>query len=203
MWNRKPDTVGPQEDLGLAPTVRNPCRRCPTSPNRRASASRPPRRATIGPLGLFMLALPLGAQSLQILPAPSPDSPNTFRIMIVSPPENPVLALQWRVAVSKGAVIPADGIQPGAAAAAARKELTCRAVESVGQDASAYVCILAGGRQPIPDGPVAMVRLLAQDRDSSVTVRLSGMKAVTIDTKAKIIPDIEAVVPVLTKREKK
>jgi hypothetical protein len=159
--------------------------------------------ATVGALGLLLLAVRLGAQSLQILPASSRDAPNTFRIMIVAAPENPVLALQWRVAVSKGAVIPADGIQPGAAAAAARKELTCRAVESVGQDASAYVCILAGGRQPIPDGPVAMVRLLAQDRDSSVTVRLSGMKAVTIDTKAKIIPDIEAVVPVLTKREKK
>jgi hypothetical protein len=159
--------------------------------------------ATVGPFGLFVLAVRLGAQSLQILPDPSRDGPGTFRIMIVSPPENPVLALQWRVAVSKGAAIPADGIQASAAAAAARKELTCGAAESGGQNASAYVCILAGGRQPIPDGPVAMVRLLAQDRDSSVTVRLSGMKAVTIDTKAKIIPDIEAVVPALTKREKK
>jgi hypothetical protein len=159
--------------------------------------------ATVGPLGLFMLAVQLGAQSLQIVPAPSRDDPNTFRIMIVSPPENPVLALQWRVAVSKGAAIAADGIQPGAAAAAAMKELTCGAAESGGRDASAYVCILVGGRRPIPDGPVAVVRLLARDRDSSVTVRMSAMKAVTIDTKAKIIPDIEAVIPVLARREEK
>jgi hypothetical protein len=198
MWNRKPVTVGRQEDPSLALTVRNDGRCCsPASPNRHASASRRPSRAIIGPLGLFVLAVRLGAQSLQILPA----SPGTFRIMIMSPPKNPVLALQWRIAVSKGAVIAADGIQPGTAAGAARKEVTCRAVQSAGRDASAYVCILAGGRRPIPDGPVAVVRLLARDRDSSVTVRLSGMKAVTLATTAKILPDIEAVVPLRVRRE--
>jgi hypothetical protein len=193
MWNRKPATVGRQEDPGLPSLLRNPCRRCGSaSPNRRASASRQPRHALTWPLGLLVLAVRLGAQSLQILPA----SPGTFRIMLVSPPGNPVLALQWRITVPKGAVIPGDGIQPGTAAAAARKDVTCRAVESGGRDATAYVCILAGGRRPLPNGPVAVVRLRARARDSSVTVRLSGVKAVTFDTKAKIIPDIDAVVPV-------
>ena len=123
--------------------------------------------------------------------------------MIVSPPENPVLALQWRVAVSKGAVIAVDGIQPGAAAAAVMKMVTCQAVESGGRNASAFVCILAGGRRSIPDGPIVVVRMLARDRDSSATVRLSGITAVTIATKAKIIPDVEAAVPVLARREEK
>jgi hypothetical protein len=200
MWNRKSATVGRQKDSGLASLVRNPGRRCGSaSPNRRTPASRRTGRAVTWPLGLLVLAVRLGAQSLQILPA----SPGTFRIMIASPPENPVLALQWRVAVLKGAIIAADGIQPGTAAVASMKEVTCRAVESGGRDASAYVCILAGGRRPIPDGPVAVVRLLARARNSSVTVRLSGMKAVTFAAKAKIIPDTETKVQVRAQRSEK
>jgi hypothetical protein len=203
MWKRNPATPDRRQDPGLAPTVPSPCRRYGSaSGNRRASSSRRRWRA-IGALGLFVLAAQLGAQSLQILPSPASGGGGTFRIMIVSPPESPVLALQWRVAVAKGAEIAADGIQTGTAATAAGKGVTCRAVEGRSSDDSGYVCILAGGRQPIPDGPVAVVRLLARGRGLSVAVHLTGIKAVTIATRAKIIPDIEADVPVGARQEGK
>ena len=203
MWKQNPATAGREQGPGLAPPAREPARRCgASSPNRTTSSRK--WRALTNTLGLLVLAMQLGAQSLQILPSPPlRDGRGTFRIMIVSPPENPVLALQWRVAVAKGADIAADGIEPSPAATAAGKEVTCREVEKEGRDGSAYVCILAGGRQIIPDGPVAVIRLLARDGDSSVTVRLSGIKAVTIETKAKIIPDIEAAVPVRARRDEK
>jgi hypothetical protein len=133
------------------------------------------------------------AQSLQILPAPpSGTMEGSFQIMIVSPAGKSLSAIQWRISISGDLTVSGERITAGSAAETVQKVITCAAVKGQDNPRSGYVCILVGGTQPIPNGPVAVVRFTARASTPDVTIRVSDILGATPKGTAVRIADVEA-----------
>ncbi len=136
------------------------------------------------------------AQSLQVLPSPiSKDEYASFQLMIVAPPGKEVTALQWMLSVPRGVAIAPSEIRAGKAAEGAGKSITCALKgESKETGASSFACILAGGKNAIPNGSIAAVRCKAGAGLHSATVRVHDILGVSADLKQVNIADAEGTI---------
>lgn len=149
----------------------------------KAEASEPPFGMKL--LLLVSMSAPMWAQSLQILPAPpSGTTRGAFQIMIVTPKPPRPASLQWSIR-AEGLAIDVQDIKAASAAKEAEKSLTCAAATSKDKQMGErkWVCILAGGHRPIPDGAVALVTFTAAVGARAVVHIGDGLGA-TADGKA-------------------
>jgi hypothetical protein len=139
----------------------------------------------------------VSAQSLQILPAPpgSADGSGSFHIMMVAPDGKAPAALEWSLSPIEGVRIGNTEIKAAAAVIQLQKTLTC-APPPEKTTATAYVCIIAGGREPIPNGPIAAVRFTAAEGTGAVTIHLHGILGATPDAQPVSFTPLEATLPV-------
>jgi hypothetical protein len=81
-------------------------------------------------------------------------------LTLESPQGKALSALQWEFTFPQNVVVDLADINAGSAAESAQKALTCMGAEQLKDTGkgSVYVCILAGGQKPIPNGPIAVVR---------------------------------------------
>ena len=77
--------------------------------------------------------------------------------MFTSSASKSVVALQWRLLVSSGGTIAERGVTAGNAAEKAHKSLMCAAERARSREASEYICVLAGGAEPLADGALALI----------------------------------------------
>lgn len=107
------------------------------------------------------LVVPLWGQSLQISSLVlSRGRSGSVSVKLVSPPGKAPAALQWDLIFPVGQVnIEDSGWSVGGAASAAAKQLTCVRQLRKRPETYAYKCILAGGRQTIGNGDVAVVKI--------------------------------------------
>lgn len=102
-------------------------------------------------------AIILCGQSLRVPPSQTElKTPGVFSLNIESSPDKAPVALQWEFSVPPAIAITAADITIGKAAQSAGKSLACATRPAVGR-LSRYVCILAGGQDPLGNGPIAVV----------------------------------------------
>jgi hypothetical protein len=118
--------------------------------------------------------------------------------MIVSPPLRQPVALQWRISVPAGVGLEPNDIKIGDAAEAAGKTITCAKLgETTKKDEqSMVVCILAGGKKAIADGPLASVRITLPSGLHSARVLVHEVIGVSPDLKRVDIQETEGTVSV-------
>ena len=148
-------------------------------------------------VSVILSSIILLGQSLSVPPS---QTPGAFSVAIQSPPGKSLLALQWDFSVPPAiAITPAD-ISVSKEAEAAGKFLTCsaRAARTPKPRRIRYTCILVGGRKPIADGPVAVVKYRAQwdVKDAPVGVGIESVLGVSADQKRVSIPSVEATINV-------
>jgi hypothetical protein len=105
--------------------------------------------------------LELPAQSLRLSSAPaSPGKEATVHLSLTSPPaKEPPSTLQWDITIPVQVMeLPGENVTSGPQAQAAGKALQCR---EKSRTAAAQVlnCLMFGGREPIHDGVIAMLRI--------------------------------------------
>ena len=107
---------------------------------------------------LVVVCTGVWAQSLQVSPSTTTRGAlNSFLIKINSPPGKEPVALQWTLRVADGITITTRDVRAGSAAESADKSITCAATKQDAEKESAFMCIVADGLKPIPNGPVAVV----------------------------------------------
>jgi hypothetical protein len=134
----------------------------------------------------------LAAQSLQILPAPPQKDSGSFQIMLANPAGKSIAGLQWRVSVT-GATVPKEYLNEGTAAKETHKMLACASVAG-GAKATAFICMLSGGKGLIAAGPVAVVRFAAAPGAHEVTVQVTGVVGATPDGHSIDVKGAEATI---------
>jgi len=143
----------------------------------------------------FWIGTSLWAQSVQILPSPPTGSQaGSFRVMLVSPAKSAVAAVQWRISLPKGVSVEPGKIQPGTAAQRTGKTVHCAAPGIKTNTSSDVVCVLAGGKQPIPNGAVAVVPFVAANGISAISIRLRQILGATPEGKATAFADVEETI---------
>ena len=142
----------------------------------------------------LFLAVHACAQSLQILPSPPGKRFGSFQIML-SASGRQVAAFQWRLWISAGAAITADGIATGLVANARQKRLTCSPAAK--RPGDGIRCVLAGGTAALPDGSLAVVRFTAEPGVKSATVKLTNVLGATPDGRPVRFSDVEVSLPVV------
>lgn len=144
---------------------------------------------------LSVLCGSLRSQSLQILPLPPTggDSGGAFQIMIVSAPPNSPASLQWRILTREDLKIDPEEVRPGAAAEGAKKSIRCAASKS--ETERSVICVVFGGVQRIPNGPVAIVPTKATQAIQSAVVTLESILGATPDAKPVWFRDVTATLP--------
>ncbi len=135
----------------------------------------------------------LVAQSVQILPSPPPGGGRgMFYLMLVSPAAKPIAAMQWRLVAPPEVTLTQADIEPGSAAREAHKSVSCAALKP----GAAMVCVLSGGRQPIPNGPIAKIRFTAPRGARAVTFHLGDISGASPDGKAARLESVSASIDV-------
>jgi len=142
------------------------------------------------PQCLLIAAVLLHSQYLRV---PSSDSdrstPGQFFIVLDSPPAKAPVALQWEMSVPPAIIIGQRDITIGKAAAIAGKSLTCAVKKNPADPRGAvrYVCILAGGKDPLANGPVATFRYRAQTEVGKAPIRVAIEKVLGVSADLKRI----------------
>jgi len=150
-------------------------------------------KGTMKQFVLLVALTPVWSQSLQILPSPpSSGGAGSFRIMLVSPKDSEPSAVQWRLTVSRSLKVLPGGITAESSAEDAHKTVTCAATKAKDADVAAFVCIVAGGKERIPNGSIALVRFVAEPYAGKI--RVSEVLGVTADGKRLPMQDVEAVI---------
>lgn len=142
----------------------------------------------------FSISSPIWAQYLQVLPAPpSGTDRGAFQIMIVTPKPPRPASLQWSIRASEGITIDVQEIKAASSTKEAEKSLTCAPATSKDKQIRErkWVCILAGGLRPIPDGAVALVMFTAAEGARAVVQIGDGLGA-SADGKAIAYTGAEA-----------
>jgi hypothetical protein len=154
-------------------------------------------RYIISPL---ISALILFGQSLRVPPSQTDlKTPGVFSVAIESPPGKAPVALQWEFSVPAVIALSAANITIGKAAEAARKSLTCtiRTTKPAAREMR-YACVLAGGRDPIRNGPIAVVQYRAQwdVKGSPIRVAIENILGASADLKRIPIPDVNVAIDI-------
>jgi hypothetical protein len=145
-------------------------------------------------------AMILFGQSLHVPPSQTDlKTPGVFSVTIDSPPDKAPVALQWDFSVPPVIALSAADITIGKAAAAARKSLTCtiRTTKPAARGMR-YACILAGGRDPIANGPIAVVQYRAQwdVKGAPIRVEIENVLGASADLKRIPIPNVDAIIDI-------
>lgn len=124
----------------------------------------------------------------------------SFSIALDSPAAKAPVALQWDVVVPPALAIRTSDILIGGIAEKVHKSLTCaeRSGKDKAQRALRYSCILAGGQEPIGNGPIAIVRYRAQTdvHGAPIRVAIENVLGVSKDLKRLEIPNADAVIKI-------
>ena len=129
-----------------------------------------------GRLLIAVLALPLSAQNLQIMSPASAAAgrKDTLDIVLLSPAGKEPVALQWEFVIPvRSLMIDQAGIQTGPVAAKAGKTIYCAGSWKHAPDLYRFKCLLAGGRDIIPNGAVAHVLFQVQNKPAGKKAQLS------------------------------
>jgi hypothetical protein len=121
-------------------------------------------------------------------------------LTLESPQGKALSALQWEFTFPQNVVVDLADINAGSAAESAQKALTCMGAEQLKDTGkgSVYVCILAGGQKPVPNGPIAVVRYRVplEVRQIAEKVRVGKAVGATADLKSVELEGAQAVVTV-------
>jgi hypothetical protein len=153
-------------------------------------------------ISVLISAAVLLGQSLSVPPSRTDGkTPGILSVIIDSPPGKAPAALQWEFSVPAAVAIGTADITIGKAAQSAHKSLTCalRATHPATRQLRVkYACILAGGRDPIGNGPIALVRYRPQwdVKGAPVRVAIENILAASADSKRISIPDASAIIDV-------
>ena len=132
-------------------------------------------------------------QTITVSPATvEKGSANIFRIEFKPRSDKPVVALQWEMTPPRGIQIEAAGVVSGTATDAAGKSVHCSS-----RDASC-ICILAGGNQPLKEGPIVIVKFTAAN-DAPLgagIIRIRKIQGVSPDLQALPIAEANATITV-------
>jgi hypothetical protein len=106
--------------------------------------------------------------------------PSSLVVTLLSAPGQEPVALQWKIRLGTEVTAEVKDIVVGAGAAKANKAVTCAPAAKPAADGLVYNCILAGGVQPIANGPVFLVnyRLKETAAPQTLVVRVSDAMAV-------------------------
>lgn len=140
----------------------------------------------------------LSGQSLSVPPSEvSLNAPSTFSVVLDVPPDRALLALQWDLSVPPVIATRTEDITIGKAAQAAGKSLTCalRPVKRASRRIR-YTCILAGGRKPLSDGPVADVQYHAQWDHKGAPAQLEIENVLGVTEHLERVPMANVDVPI-------
>jgi hypothetical protein len=151
---------------------------------------------------LLALAMPTGAQQLRLSQsAGKPGGTAEMTLSIRSPAGQQPAGLQWTISVPGARLKIGDEFASlSAAAKNAGKAVHC-AVGGAANSALTARCILAGGREPLPDGPAVTFRftVAADAKRGNVEVRIREVSAVSADSKLKRLPQSTGRVSVRNK----
>ena len=142
----------------------------------------------------------LRGQTLMILPAPPiAGRAGSSQIMIAFPAgAERAAALQWRIAAPGGAIV---SLTVSSAAEQAGKSLVCaQPKDDQGTTGNVYRCILSGGLQEIPDGPIAVVRYRAAEGKREVTLRIDEVLGATPNGEAIRFAEVRSTIEVNKER---
>ena len=143
-----------------------------------------------------ILAAIVRGQSLRVEPsATDRKSPGVLSLILEAPPGKAPVAMQWEIAVPPAIAVATGDISVGKAAETAKKSLNC-ATKGGTAGGVRYACILAGGQDPIPVGPVATVRYRAQAdvQGAPVRVVIENILGVSADLKRIEISNAIAII---------
>jgi hypothetical protein len=150
-------------------------------------------------ISVLLSAVILFGQSLRVPPSRTDlKTPGVFSVTIDSPPGKAPVALQWEFSVPPVIAIKTEDITIGKAAELAQKSLTCAAMATkpAMQRKMRYACILAGGQNPISNGPIAVVEYRAQwdVKGAPIRVAIENILGASADAKRIPIPNADAII---------
>jgi hypothetical protein len=157
-------------------------------------------------ISVLISAVILFGQSLREPPSQTDlKTPGVFSVTIDSPPGKAPVALQWEFSVPPAISIGPADITIGKAAESARKFLTCAtmATKPAKQRRMRYACILAGGQDPISNGPIAVVQYRAQwdVKGAPIRVAIENILGASVDAKPIPIPNADAIINIWTQTQ--
>jgi hypothetical protein len=152
-------------------------------------------------ISVLPFAVSLFSQSLLVPPSRTDlKTPGVFSVTLDSPPGKAPVALQWEFSIPTVIVISIADITIGKAAESARKSLTCatRPSKPPRQRRMRVACILAGGANPITDGPIAVVQYHAQwdVEGAQIRVAVENILGVSVDLKPIPIPNVDEIIDI-------
>jgi hypothetical protein len=139
----------------------------------------------------------LCGQALHVPPSHAAHS-GSFPIVLDSPEEHAPSTLQWDMLFPPAIDVSAADITNGSAADAAGKKLTCSKTNAAAEvnGAAEYACILAGGRKPIGNGPIAVVqyRIKMDVGGAPIRIPIQKILGVTADLERVAMPNVDAII---------
>jgi hypothetical protein len=150
---------------------------------------------------VLLATVTLFGQSLLVPPSRTDlKTPGTFEVTIDSPSGKAPVALQWEFSIPPVIVINIADITVGKAAESVRKGLTCatRSNKLTTHRRTTVACILAGGKDPIPNGPIARVQYHVQwdTQGAQIRVAVENILGVSIDLKPIPISKVDELIDV-------
>jgi len=148
---------------------------------------------------LSVAAILLDGQSLRVPPS-SADSKmkGQFSILLDAPPGKAPVALQWELSVPPAMAIEKTDILIGKAAESPGKSLVCavKPGKPLSPGGSRYACILAGGKDVLGPGPIAIIHYRGQADVGGAPIRvgIENIVGVSADLKRIDIPKVDAIV---------
>lgn len=125
-------------------------------------------------------------------------TPGSFAMDLESPQGKAPVALQWEYVVPPALTIQIADIKIGKAAESARKTLTCAMASKKAstRGETRYTCILAGGQEPIGNGPIAQVQYRAQAdvEGAPIRVAIENVQGASADLKLMPMPNADVIV---------
>jgi hypothetical protein len=150
--------------------------------------------------GIF-LTLPLGAQALRVYALPGVNGRDgAVTLEIASPPGKEPAALQWDFSVPDALLIDAGSAAPGKAGKSGGKAIQCRMQFNLqSEKKSFWRCILIGGVNRIPNGPVAILKYSARPETKAGKYGIDVVRAfaVSVDAKKAALQDASAGIEIL------
>ena len=147
---------------------------------------------------LTLMCLSVGLLSGQYLSVPpSTASLNTagaFAVFLNAPSDQAPLGLQWDLLIPPVISVRVQDITIGKEARAVGKSITCALRQATKNTRlTRYTCIVAGGRVPLSDGPVAQVQYRAQWdlKGDPALVEIENVLGVSRDLQPIRMPDVE------------
>lgn len=144
---------------------------------------------------LLFAALPVVGQTLHLSSvAGAPGGTITVEISLDSSSGVRPVALQWET-IFPAQLLEVEGkrFEIGWAARDSGKSVACSERKPY-----TYICVLAGGQNPIANGPIAIVhfKIRTEARPGTSVVRLVRVEAVTADLKKSVLKEAEGTVSI-------